>query len=211
MCPVFHASSKSKMSLRSRRSTPAHEEAPLMELPVIGTSKIELEINDAPRLKFCSELKAAWSGDVYATKYFCVMPGGTAPTFDTVVWRVDRTHTMVTTWKEVKRTIIYNWWGDSVKVEREPVQKEVIKTESVWCKMTEEMKAFALSLHPALKKENSKIKITNLGLLCRARPQGDEGRILLDTVVEGASVKLRPFAIQLEREWVITWRLVTNA
>ena len=199
------------MSLRSRRSPPAHEEAPLMELPVIGTSKIELEMNDTPRLKFCSELKAAWSGDVYATKYFCVMPDGTAATFDTIVKRVDRTRTTVTTWKEVKRTIIYNWWGDSVKVEKEPVQKEVVKTEGVWCEMTEEMKAFTLSLHPALKKENSKIKITNCGPLCRARQLGDEGRILFDTVEKGASVKLRPFAIQLENEWVITWRLVVTA
>jgi hypothetical protein len=182
-----------------------------MELPVIGTSKIELERNDTPRLKFCSELKAAWSGDVYATTYFCILPDGATPTFDTIVKRVDRTRTTVTTWKVVKRTIIYNWWGDSVKVEKEPVQNEVVKTESVWCEVTEEMEAFVLSLQPALKKENSKIKITNCGGRCLVKPLAAQGRILFDTVEKGASVKLQPFAIQLESEWVITWRLVTNA
>jgi hypothetical protein len=127
------------------------------------------------------------------------------------VKKVDRTRTMVTTWKVIKETVIYNWWGNSLKVEKEPVQKEVVKTESVWCEVTEEMKAFVLALHPALKKTNDKIKISNCGVLCRAKQLREETKILFDTVEKGASVKLRPFAIQLESEWVITWRLMPAA
>lgn len=192
------------MTLR-RRSPPAHENDPLMEMAVVGSSKIELQMREEaplPFIKLYHKDTWAWSGDTVAEYYAAFLPDGTRPHFTTKIKYVSRDVKQVTEWKVVRMTTVHNWWGTSLKEEREPVQKEVKTTEWVYYEVTPEMLEFHKSLVPVLATNDS---TKDIGGVRKWNPYSVSMEIL-NTLEKDQTVVVRPVVVKTSERWAISWK-----
>lgn len=206
--PLSVFPSNSTMSLR-RRSPPAHENDPLMEMAVVGSSKIELQMREEgpqPSIKLYHKDTWAWSGDTVAEYYAAFLPDGTRPQFTTKIKYVSRSIKQATEWKVVRVTAVHTWWGTSLKEEREPVQKEVKTTECVYYEVTTEMLAFHKSLVPVLATNDSTKDIgeSPTGVL-KWNPYSVSMEIL-NTLEKDQMVVVRPVVVKTSERWAISWK-----
>jgi hypothetical protein len=112
----------------------------------------------------------------------------------------------VTEWKVVKVTAEYNWWGTSLKEEREPVHKDVITTECAYYEVTPEMMAFAKSLVPVLAAKDS-TKTIEMGLPYRRKLIPETVSMeYLNSLEKDQSIVLRMVITATHDKWFVGWR-----
>lgn len=207
--PRIALPSESKMSLLRRRSPPAHEQQPLMEMAVVGTSKIELQMKDEappPTIKLYHTATWPWSGDIVAEYYEAFLPDGARARFTTKIKYIRRTVTQETEWKLVKVTAVHNWWGTSLKEERVPVQNKVTTTEQVYYEITPEMLAFHKSLGPVLEAKDSTKVLAESPTGMRKWTPDTVVVELLNTFEKDQSVVVRPIVVGTSGKWDISWK-----